>query len=288
MIEVGNSCRLPGSLIMRQQASGHIGTLLTEEYEVLHAIDRSGVPMPVPTPIHYEREETALGGSFLLMRRLHGQVMGDYEGFHIRSEPALDDLAIALARLHAIDPAAIGLPDAMPGEDCGTRLRRANDRAWARWRDHAVEPSPLVEFTFAWIDRQSRSLDFPAGCVHGDMRPHNLLASPDGLTGILDWELFHLGDTAEDLAYLRPTVEKLGLWERFIARYESAGGRRPDENRLRLHAAAGSVRNASFSAVSAHLHISGEVQDFVRGASGYYSLPLMERQLVDILEGVLT
>ena len=38
--------------------------------------------------------------------------------------------------------------------------------------------------------------------VHGDFRLGNLLVSPSGITGVLDWELTHQGDPAQDLGWL--------------------------------------------------------------------------------------
>lgn len=38
--------------------------------------------------------------------------------------------------------------------------------------------------------------------VHGDFRTGNFMVTPDGLSGVLDWEFAHWGDPAEDLAWL--------------------------------------------------------------------------------------
>ena len=37
--------------------------------------------------------------------------------------------------------------------------------------------------------------------MHGDFRLGNFLITDNGLQGVLDWELTHLGDPMEDLAW---------------------------------------------------------------------------------------
>ncbi|HKY92672.1 MAG TPA: phosphotransferase, partial [Nevskiaceae bacterium] len=65
----------------------------------------------------------------------------------------------------------------------------------------------------------------PHRLVHGDIGFHNLMRRDGRLAAILDWELTHLGDPAEDLAYPRiPMIEALTTWERFTEAYLAAGG----------------------------------------------------------------
>ena len=68
--------------------------------------------------------------------------------------------------------------------------------------------------------------------VHGDYRIGNFLEEDKKITAILDWELTHLGDPHEDLAWaLMPTFNAgsrkfYGVIERdeFIERYQNASG----------------------------------------------------------------
>ena len=46
--------------------------------------------------------------------------------------------------------------------------------------------------------------------VHGDFRCGNLLVGPDGLRGVLDWELAHAGDPAEDIGWLCAPAWRFG------------------------------------------------------------------------------
>ncbi|MGJ3626520.1 phosphotransferase [Sphingomonas sp. MMS24-JH45] len=71
--------------------------------------------------------------------------------------------------------------------------------------------------------------------VHGDFRNGNLMVDPQaGLAGVLDWELAHLGDPAEDLGWICTNSWRFGCPERrvggfgdladLLAGYEAAGG----------------------------------------------------------------
>jgi aminoglycoside phosphotransferase (APT) family kinase protein len=46
--------------------------------------------------------------------------------------------------------------------------------------------------------------------VHGDFRSGNLLVGPDGLRAVLDWELAHAGDPAEDIGWLCAPAWRFG------------------------------------------------------------------------------
>ncbi|MFD2396585.1 phosphotransferase [Prauserella oleivorans] len=71
--------------------------------------------------------------------------------------------------------------------------------------------------------------------VHGDFGLHNLLLDGTKLTAVLDWERAHLGHPAEDLTYLRPSIEPVLGWEGFLEAYQAAGGKPPDADRLTFY-----------------------------------------------------
>ena len=103
--------------------------------------------------------------------------------------------------------------------------------------------------------------------VHGDFRLGNFIVDEDGLAAVIDWELAHLGDPAEDIGWLcirswrfgnddRPVAGVGGLDE-FISAYESAGGASVDRDRIRYWEAFGNVKWAVICARQAHDHLTG-------------------------------
>jgi aminoglycoside phosphotransferase (APT) family kinase protein len=85
---------------------------------------------------------------------------------------------------------------------------------------------------------------------------------------VIDWELCHAGDPAEDVGWLcirswrfgndALPVAGVGQLEPFLAAYEAAGGVRPDAERLRWWEAFGNVKWAIICARQAHDHLVGD------------------------------
>jgi aminoglycoside phosphotransferase (APT) family kinase protein len=120
---------------------------------------------------------------------------------------------------------------------------------WSRvWWDCLVEPVPVITLAERWLRENAPVCDAPA-MVHGDLRMGNFMfEEPSGdFTAVLDWELAHIGDFHEDIAW---TMQKLfgtrredgvflvsGLLPRdvFIEHYQRASGNRIDPEKLRYY-----------------------------------------------------
>lgn len=102
-----------------------------------------------------------------------------------------------LARIHQMDPAALpGLAD--------------EDQLGALFDQYAsTPPLPVLDLAFRWLTDHRPDSDRHT-VVHGDFRNGNLLVSPTGIEGVLDWELAHLGDPLEDLGWLCARVWRFG------------------------------------------------------------------------------
>lgn len=98
-----------------------------------------------------------------------------------------------LAAIHAIPTS--GLPASI---SCRTPAQMLADLE-ERW--HTLGgTSPIYALAFGWLERALPAPVQPRLC-HGDFRMGNLLITPDGLSAVLDWELAHLGDPVQDLAF---------------------------------------------------------------------------------------
>ena len=104
-----------------------------------------------------------------------------------------------------------------------------------------MSPVPTLELAYRWLE-QNHPPERDRALVHGDYRLGNVIVGPDGLRAILDWELAHVGDPYEDLAWMctktwrfgeieRP-VGGLGQREPFYRSYEDGAGRRLEREEL--------------------------------------------------------
>jgi aminoglycoside phosphotransferase (APT) family kinase protein len=170
-------------------------------------------------------------------------------------------LGAALAAVHGIDPGAI---DGISGR--GDPALEACDM-WEAELDRIGEPLPGVEAGLRML-RLERPAPPPApSLVHGDFRLGNFIVDAEGLAAVIDWELCHAGDPAEDIGWLQIRswrfgndelpVAGLGGLEPFLDAYEAAGGERPEPERLRWWEAMGNVKWAVICARQAHDHLTG-------------------------------
>ena len=148
----------------------------------------------------------------------------------------IDDIARELARIHALPLTAI--PPAIPHMDTGDALAALKQRFLAHGGDR-----PILAAAIHWLE-QNLPDPAPPALIHGDLRLGNIMATPTGLAAVLDWELAHIGDAHEDLAYGCMTVWRFGAIDRpafgladldhYFAAYEAAGGRQVDRERFRF------------------------------------------------------
>ncbi|WP_280406562.1 phosphotransferase family protein [Nocardia carnea] len=132
------------------------------------------------------------------------------------------------------------------------------------YRDLA-EPRPAVEIALRWL-RDNRPPDRPAVLVHGDFRLGNMLIDADGIRGVLDWELAHLGNPIEDLGWLcvrawrfgaAAPVGGLGTRDQLIDGYERATGDRPPAAELHWWEVFGTLKWLVLSRFQAERHLGG-------------------------------
>ena len=70
-----------------------------------------------------------------------------------------------------------------------------------RHLDRIGEPHPAIEVGLRWL-RRHLPAPAPPAIVHGDFRLSNLVVAEDGGPTLIDWELVHAGDGAEDLGWM--------------------------------------------------------------------------------------
>lgn len=229
-----------GVVLRRDMPFGPVLGSAVDEAGLLSELHARG--LPVPSVLLAGRDPDLLGRSFLLVERMEGENAGDVSR---RDQAAAAQVALGLARalgaLHAIDPADAGL--ACSGD------ARAVVRAYiASWRDYWIErrtqESALIEEALAWLLDHIPQHIPRLVIIHGDARPDNMLAKPDGeVTALLDWEFQHAGDAAEDVEYAWNFVQDAVSRSTFIDAYLAAGGVNYAEDNAVFHSIWRAVRN---------------------------------------------
>jgi hypothetical protein len=131
--------------------------------------------------------------------------------------------------------------------------------------DTLGEPHPAFELGLRWLD-EHRPASPLVTVVHGDLRLGNLLVDREGLRAVLDWELAHLGDPREDLAWFCVRAWRFGsslpaggvaTREELVAAYEAAGGSTVDATALRWWEVIGTLKWGVICIMQAWGHLSG-------------------------------
>ena len=111
-----------------------------------------------------------------------------------------DEQNRALAALHSVDPAKVGLADF---GKAGSYFARQRDRWTKQYRASETEHIEDMETLIKWLEQNEPPDDGRSSLVHGDYRIDNMIFKPDGsrLLAVIDWELSTIGHPFSDLAY---------------------------------------------------------------------------------------
>ncbi len=219
--------RAPSLEFMEGRPFGH-----DVEAAVIRAAFAKGVAAP---EVVAELEPGDGIGSGFVMRALPGTP--NPKEILAMEEPdrLLSECAASLARIHSLGQSDV--PDAVPVMD----YRKAIADLRAQFEE-AGGDRPIIALGLKWMEDNCPDPVEPV-LVHGDYRLGNLLVQDGWLTGVLDWELAHLGDYHEDLAFGCMAVWRFARYDRpalglsdletYFDAYEANGGRKVDRKRFR-------------------------------------------------------
>lgn len=237
----------------RGQPSPFAGGVTTEAALLSAA---SPADVPVADVVAVGRREDGRG--WIAVTRLDGEsiprrILRDDNFAHARSLLS-DQSARALAAIHRLDPASI---DRLPRRDPLAEPLSVLDLL------HGTRPA--LEAGWRWLHAH-RPTPVEPSMVHGDFRLGNLLVNHDGLVAVLDWELAHAGDPAEDIGWLchrswrfggPGRVGGVGDLNSFLAAYVDAGGTEISVERVTWWEAFAAVKWAVICVMQASAHLSG-------------------------------
>jgi aminoglycoside phosphotransferase (APT) family kinase protein len=182
-------------------------TVCSREFDLLDIFARRGYPAPLPVLL--DQEGAIFGAPTLVISRLPGRSVLASK----RLDSYLQQLADALAELHQVPTAEVAFLLPRP-----PRVDRGPSR------DDVLEAEVWSTLRALWppVEQAQRS-----NLVHGDYWPGNTIWHRERLSGVIDWEMAHLGDPARDVATCRCDLSILfdvDAADEFTRRYERARG----------------------------------------------------------------
>ncbi len=228
-------------ILRRSPAGGQMigGRSITyhTEAELIRAACKAGVMAP---EVLVELDESDGIGAGFIMRAIPGTPdPAVILGFD-NPQDLIADIGREMAATHRAEVS--GLAD-LPVMETVEAIAQMRERYMSYGGDR-----PILSLALRWLEANVPPA-VPPRLVHGDFRMGNLLIGTEGettgrLTGVLDWELAHLGDPHEDLAYGCMTVWRfarpdrpafgVGAVEDLARAYEAAGGEAFDPVRFRF------------------------------------------------------
>jgi aminoglycoside phosphotransferase (APT) family kinase protein len=284
-----------GFILRRDPASSLIDTERAHEFRTYQAV--YGTAIPVPEPLILEESPGNLERPFSLMAEVPNCqsatanfAIEPYQS--LRTHIGTQKWGL-LGQLSQLDPATLGVDRFMTPvtvNDCA----RHELAYWAGVIEHdALHPQPIAWAAIRWLRRHQPAPAAKLCLVHGDYRSGNFLYNTRGdIKAVLDWEMAHIGDPLEDLAWsldplwawperslaggLLPRNEAIAIWER-------ASGMTVDRESFRWWQIFASVKALAIWISSTEDFANGASKEPVLAVAGWIMTDRQNRILVDRL-----
>jgi aminoglycoside phosphotransferase (APT) family kinase protein len=283
-------------ILRRDPAASLIETDRTTEFRAYRAFHELG--LPVPEPIALELDAAALERPFFIMEEITDCAVGSIlapDPYGPHREKVGQQFWSVLGRIAKPDPGDIGLGDFDGARDKATCW----SHELARWEkvidEDESEPQPIARAAIRWLRRNPPPPAQKISVVHGDYRTGNFLVDAKGdIRAILDWEMAHLGDPLEDLAWALDPLWSHGdpaypagtvARDRAIAIWEEASELRAEAQALAWWETFASLKGLAIWISAAREYAEGRNTEAVNAFSGWYCLAFHNKVLADRLGG---
>ena len=228
---------------------------------------------PVPHVLVADNSAAALGNPFLICEEVEGETIArridrqlEKAGGQTARSELLSQCAQALAAIHRADA------------DDPELATQDQLTEWRSRLDAMGDTTATFEWAFRWL-AANRPAPSPPHLVHGDYRMGNLIVDGSDLAAVLDWELVHVGEVYEDLAWFCIRAWRfgapadraaggLGSVEDFLCGYEQAGGTAVDRAAFHWWLVLATLRWGVICRYQAERHLSGQTRSVELAAIG--------------------
>lgn len=176
-----------------------------------HAVEREAeiigklgaIGFPVPEVHALCTDDMIIGSWFYVMELVEGRIFwnAEFEGLSNRERPAyFAAMNATLARLHTLDPKAVGLEGfGRPDQYLSRQIRRWSDQYFG---DAEAGRDANMDLLIDWLPKNIPAEE-DGRIVHGDFRCDNMIFHPvePKVVAVIDWELSTVGNPICDFAF---------------------------------------------------------------------------------------
>ncbi len=259
------------------------------EFAVYSALWGSGVP--VPRALYGELDPAWLERPFFIMEMVEGRpalIYGTDDPFDGAGNAVGNNFWRNLGRLAAQDAAI--LKDAkLRGDDVRAHFWDVELTHWEAILDSDEDLiEPIVRGAIRWLRAYPPPDPARPAIVHGDYRVGNFLFQSDGtITAQLDWEMCHIGDPLEDIAWaIDPmwSMEKHFLLEEGLALWEEASGLALDREALDWWRLFSTVKASALWTTSERSFEDGHNREMVLALTAFRAGHFHRRLILDLMK----
>ena len=281
-------------ILRRDPQASLIETERQTEFRAYQAAHSLGIP--VPEPIALELESTTLERPFFIMEEIENCQVASIlaaDPYGANAAKIGEQFWTTLGAIAAADPAALDIAAFDGARDPQQAWKCELDR-WERViEDDEREPQPIARAALRWMNRNPPPPAQKIAFIHGDYRTGNFMFDAQGnIRAILDWEMAHVGDPLEDLAWALDPLwshhnpeRPAGMIARAeaIALWEQASGLNADTAALSWWEIFASLKGLAIWISAAREYAEGRNSDPVNAFSGWYCLAYHNKVLADRL-----
>jgi aminoglycoside phosphotransferase (APT) family kinase protein len=262
-----------------------------EAYRVFH-----GSSVPVPKMLWLEEAHDALDHPFFIAEELAGFQASPQLLFAGGYEAVLPKVAerkwTILGEIARADPEGLGLTSVMEKPPLDAAWRRELDHWEAIFDSDEAEPQPIARAAIRWLRAHPPPPARKLSVVHGDFRTGNFLYDEAGeIHGVLDWEMAHLGDPLEDLAWGFNPVWEFGRGlagglvpqDRAVQIWERASGLKADPAALHWWILFNCVKGQGIWVGSARAFIDGGNREPIMVYPAWWLLNAQDRAILKVM-----
>lgn len=284
-------------ILRRDPEASLIDTERDVEFNAYRAFHPLG--LPVPEPLYLETDETWLERPFFVMEQIIGCAAASPfapDPYGPIAEKVGEQFWRHLGSIAAQDPIEIGFAEAADLPDPASCWQKELDYWEKEIDDDSLCPQPIAKGAIRWLRRNPPPPPSRIVVVHGDYRTGNFLYNDAGdIKAILDWEMCHLGDPLEDIAWAvdplwafhDPRPGSMMGREEALATWSKASGLEIDPKALHWWEIFSHVKGLAIWISAAKEYDAGTNLDPIMAFSSWYCTDQHNRLLVAKLQDLV-